>query len=142
VALSSALNLKFDGGFNEKYLLKKAFQDRLPAAVIARGKFPYRAPDSAAFVTYQPGYRDWLLADTTLNEIECIDPVFVRALVKKIFSAQPEQISTRENQTFIFLISLIWLHHYFVKREGITLMEDQRVEPILFKVIDQRSNPF
>jgi len=140
VALASALNLKFDDGFNEKYLLKQAFRDRLPAAVIAKGKFPYRAPDSAAFVTYQPDYQDWLLADSTLNAIDCINPAFARALVKKIFAARPEQISTKENQTFIFLISLVWLQHYFVQRAGLTTMHDQPLDPGAFRVIDRRSN--
>jgi asparagine synthase (glutamine-hydrolysing) len=121
VALASAVNLQFDDGFNEKYLLRKAFQDRLPSRIVNKHKFPYRAPDSPAFVKDRPDYLDTLLSETELKSMEIINTKFAQALTKKIFSTPPEQISTKENQTFIFLLSLTLIHHFFVKRRAGTV---------------------
>jgi asparagine synthase (glutamine-hydrolysing) len=51
-----------------------------------------------------------------LKRTDIINTKFAQALTKKIFSTPPEQISTKENQTFIFLLSIALIHHFFVKR--------------------------
>jgi asparagine synthase (glutamine-hydrolysing) len=138
VAVAAATNLRFDDGFDEKRLLKRAFGDRLPPAVLAKGKFPYRAPDVAAFAERRGDTLD-LLCDATLARVDCLDPVFARALVKKVFSTPPGQVSTRESQTFVFLMSLVWLHRYFVRREGLPDPEERATERTLVRVVDERT---
>jgi asparagine synthase (glutamine-hydrolysing) len=116
--LASAVNLRFDDGYDEKHLLKRAFASRLPPAVVAKGKFPYRAPDSAAFTLNRPDYLDALLDPAAMQDLPFLDSSFVTALTRKITTRDSAQISTRENQTWIFLLSLLLLQRQFVKRGG------------------------
>ena len=45
-------------GLEEKYLLKRAFADLVPADILHRPKQPYRAPDAASF--FATGAPDWV----------------------------------------------------------------------------------
>ncbi len=63
VDLASSVNLRFDDGFEEKRLLRNAFKDCLPPSIQKRRKFPYRAPDSAAFASIRPDYLDLVCSD-------------------------------------------------------------------------------
>ncbi|MDN3720441.1 asparagine synthase-related protein [Roseibium salinum] len=67
-ALATSINLKFDDGFTEKRLLREAFRGRLPDAIIDKRKFPYRAPDAAAFAAQRPDYLDLVLSDGELEK--------------------------------------------------------------------------
>lgn len=138
VNFASSVNLKFNDGFNEKYLLKEAFKHNLPSSIINRSKNPYRAPDSAAFVKSTPDYLEALLSDNELKKLDFINPKFVRALTNKIFSNDPSKISTKENQAFIFLLSITQLHRQFTLREGLPSNSGYDIEKILVKKIDKR----
>lgn len=118
VDLASSVNLRFDDGFEEKRLLRNAFQDCLPPSIQKRRKFPYRAPDSAAFAGVRPDYLDLICSDAELAKLPYLDGRFARALVKKVMSQPATEISTKENQTFVFLMSLAFLHRMFVTREA------------------------
>ncbi|WP_070106588.1 asparagine synthase (glutamine-hydrolyzing) [Burkholderia plantarii] len=118
VELAASVNLRFDDGFDEKRLLKLAYADVLPPSIINKGKFPYRAPDSAAFVRSRPDYRDLFADRDVIQEIGVLDPRFVEGLVARIFDSPPEQIGTKENQAFVLLASTLWLHRWFVRGEA------------------------
>lgn len=115
VAWGSATNLKYDDGYTEKYLLKRAFADRLPARSIDRHKQPYLAPDASAFLTARPDYLDLILSDGELEKIDVLDGKFCRRLVGKIMSGPPESVSQAENQAFMFLLSTAVLHDRFLR---------------------------
>ena len=132
--LAAAVNLRFDDGFEEKHLLREAFKDRLPSSIIKQRKFPYRAPDSAAFVDARPDYLDVICSDAELAKLGYLDLRFARALVAKIMSEPPSQISTKENQSFIFLLSLAFLNRMFVAREA-----DSRIIDARLTLCDHRS---
>ncbi|HEY9163465.1 MAG TPA: asparagine synthase (glutamine-hydrolyzing) [Magnetovibrio sp.] len=117
VGLAGAVNLRFDGGWLEKDVLKRAFPN-LPKSVLERHKHPYRAPDSAAFVKARPDYMDALLSQESLSKIDAVDARFATSLVRKILTQSPERISIRENQAFIYLMSMMLLHRQFVLRES------------------------
>lgn len=139
VNFSSSVNLKFDDGFNEKYLLKKAFQKKLPKRIVEKSKYPYRAPDSSAFIQIRPDYLDLLCSDAELKNLRVLDMNFTKQFVQKIFSTPLHQISTKENQTFIFLLSLALLNNFFIKKEGVALgTSSHSIESILVKVVDMR----
>jgi len=114
--LAASVNLRFDDGFEEKRLLRNAFRDRLPASVVDQRKFPYRAPDSAAFADCRPDYLELLLSDAELAKIPFLDARFAKALTAKIMKTAPAEISTKENQAFIFLLCMVLQHRYFVQR--------------------------
>lgn len=137
VALAAQVNLKFDNGYNEKYLLKQAFKNKLPNSILSRYKQPYRAPDVSAFVNQKPDYLDLLLSESELKNMPFLNSKFASSLLKKIFNSPPDQISTKENQTFIYLLSTALLNNQFVRRRGLT-NNLHLIESSLVKRIDHR----
>ncbi|MEX2969954.1 asparagine synthase (glutamine-hydrolyzing) [Streptomyces sp. C184] len=115
VRRAASVNLRFGDPYDEKYLLKRAYADVLPERIVKKGKFPYRAPDSAAFVRSRPDYRELLTDPGTLDEIGVLDARFVRRFTDRVFDSPPEQIGTKENQAFVCLASTVWLHHWYVR---------------------------
>ncbi|WP_243794766.1 asparagine synthase (glutamine-hydrolyzing) [Saccharopolyspora gloriosae] len=120
VRAARAVNLRFDDGFDEKLMLKKAFRAELPERSVTRPKQPYRAPGSATFKEQRPEYLELLLSEGELAKIDPIDPVFARKLVNKIMGTPSAQVSTKEDQAFVFLLSTAVLHHQFVLGETAT----------------------
>ncbi|MEU9123592.1 asparagine synthase (glutamine-hydrolyzing) [Streptomyces sp. NPDC048506] len=135
VRRAASVNLRFGDPFDEKYLLKRAYADVLPERIVKKGKFPYRAPDSAAFVRSRPDYRELLTDAGTLDQIGVLDPRFVRRLTDRVFDSPPDRIGTKENQAFVFLASTIWLHHWYVRGHA------RRRAPlgVPLNVVDRRS---
>lgn len=117
VALASAVNLKFDDGFSEKKLLRDAFREDLPRDIVEKRKFPYRAPDSAAFADRKPDYLELLLSEAELAKVPFINGVFARKLVQKIMAQEPGSISTKEDQAFMMLLGIMLLDRQFVRGE-------------------------
>ncbi|GCD41069.1 asparagine synthase (glutamine-hydrolyzing) [Streptomyces paromomycinus] len=114
VRAAASVNLRFDDGFEEKAILKKAFRGELPESSLTRPKQPYRAPGAAVFKKQRPDYLDLLLSDAELDRLDCVDPVFARKLVNKIMTTPDEQISTKEDQAFVYLLSTAVLNQQFV----------------------------
>lgn len=136
IRTAASVNGRFGDELEEKALLKKAFQGQLPARSVARHKHPYRAPGSAVFAQHRPDYLDLVLSDTELRKLDCVEPVFARRLTQKILSVPPSEISTKEDQAFMLLLSTAMLHHQFIDggaraalpREGLNALRvfDQR----------------
>ena len=137
--IASATNLKFDDGFREKRLLREAFRGELPAAVVDKRKFPYRAPDTEAFVAERPDYLELLLSDTELEKIPFLNKKFARLLINKMFNTSPDRISTKENQSFMFLLNIALLNHQFVARKGLGSRALTAKLPPLQRVVDLRT---
>jgi asparagine synthase (glutamine-hydrolysing) len=136
VELASSVNLRFDDGFEEKRLLRQAFRRQLPAGIVDKRKFPYRAPDSAAFADCRPDYLELLLSADEIAKIPFLDGKFVRALTGKIMNTPAAEISTKENQTFIFLLSIVLQHRFFVQKLGIPDLP--HVESPVVRAVDLR----
>ena len=136
VELANSINLRFDDGFEEKRLLRQAFAEQLPQSIVHKRKFPYRAPDSAAFADCPPDYLELLLAPDEIAKIPFLDGKFVRALSNKIMTSAPTGISTKENQAFIFLLCLVLQHRFFVQR--ISLPTLPKVDSPLLRAVDLR----
>ncbi|GAA3360095.1 asparagine synthase (glutamine-hydrolyzing) [Saccharopolyspora gregorii] len=135
VRRANSVNGRFGDPYDEKHLLKQAYADVLPERIVKKGKFPYRAPDSAVFVRSRPDYRDLLLDPDVLGEIPALDARFVRKFVNRVYDAPPERIGTKENQAFVLLASTVWLHHWFVRGHG--LNRDPLKVPL--RVVDERT---
>ena len=127
---------KLNGMQNEKFILKHAFGAALPPRITEKIKQPYRAPDAIAFLhtARRPDYLDLVLSDTELKSFGLLDAGFARKLIDKIVRSPASNISHRENQTFIFLLSLLLLRK--------TMMQDRHrfdansIEPILVNKIN------
>lgn len=109
---------------NEKYLLKRAFGDLIPASVAARPKQPYRAPDAASFFncsTAKPRqeYVEHLLGPERIRETGLFDERTVEKLVEK---AKTGKISGfLENAAFVGLLSTqITIDEFIFKKETLT----------------------
>jgi asparagine synthase (glutamine-hydrolysing) len=133
--LASRLNLRFDDGFDEKRLLRQAFAGMVPDSVINKRKFPYRAPDGAAFAESRPDYLELVQSETELAKLGFLDAGFARRLSAKVLTRPAAEISTKENQTFLFLLSTMLLHRFFVERQTPAAM----APPPLLRMIDLRS---
>ncbi|ANZ20611.1 putative asparagine synthetase [Streptomyces noursei ATCC 11455] len=118
VRAAASVNLRYDDGQTEKAILKKAFRAELPEWTTSRPKQPYRAPGSAAFKDSRPEYLELLLSDRELAKIDCLDHTFARRLVDKIMSSPVEEISTKEDQTFVYLLTTAVLNQQFVLDDG------------------------
>lgn len=113
-------------GLDEKHILKKAFADIVPEAILARPKQPYRAPDASSF--FGPAVTsDWIgesLSMTAIREAGIYDPMIVQSLVGKCTRKQGQQMSNTDNMRIMAVISTQLLHHQFVVEGGRHSTED------------------
>jgi asparagine synthase (glutamine-hydrolysing) len=129
-------DFKLGSGFSEKYILKRTFQDVLPFEIINRPKQPYRAPDANAFLNNDSDWMDLILSDNELNKIDSLNFGFCKVFMSKMLKAPADTISQRENQTFVFLLSVAVLNHYFVNRK---FDDPESIDSILKREIDGRT---
>ncbi|MFK0292464.1 asparagine synthase (glutamine-hydrolyzing) [Streptomyces sp. NPDC090442] len=118
VRAAASVNLRYDDGQVEKALLKKAFRAELPEWTTQRPKQPYRAPGSTVFKENRPDYLELLLSERELAGLDCVDQRFARRLVNKIMASPAEEISTKEDQSFLYLLTTAVLNQQFVRGEG------------------------
>jgi asparagine synthase (glutamine-hydrolysing) len=101
-------------GLNEKYLLKRAFGNELPAAIVQRPKQPYRAPGIPAFFEggWQEDVRD-LLSERVITDYGYFDAQKVQRLAQKIEAGRA--VGERDNMALIAVLSTQLLHRKFVE---------------------------
>ena len=112
-ALPDALRLR---GLNEKYLLRKSVEHRLPKEITARKKRPYRAPIVGAFVgDGAPDYVRELLAPERLAAAGVFDPEAVGRIVRKCEAGAPrDAVSETDEMALVGVLSTMLLHDRFV----------------------------
>jgi asparagine synthase (glutamine-hydrolysing) len=105
-------------GLREKHVLKRAFADLLPPAVIRRPKQPYRAPDSASFVREGEllPYAAALLEPGHLRARGYFDPQAVSRLAQKC--REGKTVSFGDNMAFVGVISTMLLDWMYVCGNG------------------------
>ena len=105
-------------GMTEKYLLRRALADLLPADIVARTKQPYRAPDSASFFIdgQAPAYVDDLLSAERLRKAGYFDAVMVGRLVDKCRAGKATGFA--DNQALVGILSTMLLEEQFVRGAG------------------------
>jgi asparagine synthase (glutamine-hydrolysing) len=113
-ALPDALRLR---GLTEKYLLRKAVEQRLPAEIAGRKKRPYRAPIVAAFVGPDaPSYVGELLDEKRLAAAGLFAPEAVSRLVRKCEAGAPrDAVSETDEMALVGVLSVMLLHDRFVE---------------------------
>ena len=102
-------------GLDDKAILRESFADDLPASLIRRPKFAFRAPELYAFADDQDGVVAHHLDEQRLAEVGIFDPVGVKRLRYRLAHAPPGKFSTRENLAFIQILSTQMLHAHFVE---------------------------
>lgn len=121
-------------GLREKYILKKAFADMLPAAILSRNKQPYRAPIREVFFgagTRGPDYVSDLLSESNLVRTGWFNPAKVGHLVAKyrsdVSSAPPSEV---QDMALVGILTTLLLHRQFVEsspRSGVRPVRADRV---------------
>lgn len=97
----------------EKYLLKQAMAGKLPAAILARHKQPYRAPDAASFLQAEaPEYVTELIGRDAIVRHGYFDPDKVALLVAKL--RKTRAATPRDNMAFMGILSTQLWHARFI----------------------------
>lgn len=100
-------------GLVEKFILRHAARDLLPADVTNRPKQPYRAPDSTSFVgPGQPDYVRAMLSPAAVAEAGLFNPATVQGLLNKAQKTGLE--SFRDNTAFVGVLSTQIWHQTFI----------------------------
>jgi asparagine synthase (glutamine-hydrolysing) len=117
-------------GLNEKYILKRMMQNRLPGGILRRPKQAYRAPVASSFLSSSGRqYVTELLSEQGLNKTGIFNHQAVQKLFTKI-SAE-NLVSEMENMALAGIISTQLLYHQYILKDDfrpqITRLKDCRV---------------
>jgi len=107
-------------GLREKYLLKRAVRDLLPAEVVNRTKQPYRAPDSQSFFAdgKAADYVEDLLSAARLGSAGYFDPTAVGKLMQKCRAGRA--IGFSDNMAFLAVLSTMLVDDLFIRAPRLT----------------------
>lgn len=102
-------------GLDEKFLLKQAFADLVPASILKRPKQPYRAPDSASFFFggSSPAWLEEVLAPESLLGAGIFDPRQVAGLIAKA-KARGGSFGNTDNMRVVAVVSIQLLYSQFI----------------------------
>ncbi len=118
-------------GLKDKFILRRAATDWIPADLANRPKQPYRAPISRCFFGDSPlEYAEDLLSAGRLREKGYFDPGKVSRLVEKTRKQEGHLLSERENMALIGILSTQLLDEMFIKKfpfADIHVPEDTKV---------------
>ncbi len=107
----SQLKLK---GLQEKYLLKKLVQDRIPASILKRSKQAYRAPIASIFFSDDlPEYIRYMVSEEYLERTGLFNPKLVGGLLNKFRNTQ--QATETENMAIATVMSAQILYSQFIE---------------------------
>ena len=99
-------------GLREKHILREASRDLLPAAIGARVKQPYRAPDSASFAgPAAPAYVAEAFSASAIADAGLFNPVAAGKLHDKCRAAGAQGF--RDNAAFVGILSTQLWHSTF-----------------------------
>jgi asparagine synthase (glutamine-hydrolysing) len=107
-------------GLEEKYLLKRAFADLVPANILRRPKQPYRAPDAAAFFfsRRRPDWVEEMTSPEAIREAGVFDPARVAALLEKCEARAGRGLGNTDNMRVLAVLSTQLTHRHFVAGDG------------------------
>ena len=97
---------------NEKYILKKTFQDKIPGTILRRKKQPYRSPVQS-FKENQYSQMMDMISEDVVKKYGYFDPALVRNLKQKINSTKMLPVSSRDEMSLVGIISTHLLHYHF-----------------------------
>jgi asparagine synthase (glutamine-hydrolysing) len=104
-------------GLNEKYLLKKLMDGRIPESVIKRPKQPYRAPISSVFLAKdRPEYVDIMLSENLTRKAGIFNYDSISAVLGKI--EKTGTASEVDNMVLTAVISTHLLYHQFIENQN------------------------
>lgn len=118
-------------GLNEKYLLKKVFNDLLPQRIINRPKNPYRAPIKNSFINNKFLNMDLILSSGKIYQAGVFDPDKVNLLLKK--AQRTEALSELDNMALAGIISTQFLYEDFINYKRLNVPSDYNFNMLIDK---------
>lgn len=104
-------------GLNEKFLLKKLMENRIPESIIKRPKQPYRAPISSVFMSDDaPEYVKEMISDEYTKKVGIFNMETLMPLYNKI--EKTGTASEMENMVLAAVISTHLLHRQFIENNN------------------------
>jgi len=107
-------------GLNEKFVLKKASEDLVPASVNKRPKQPYRAPEAVSFFERTGGdgtdYVQELLSSDRIKEDGLFNAAAVEKLVDKVRRGQA--VGIKDNMALVSVLSTELVVEQFLRNFG------------------------
>lgn len=106
-------------GLDEKHILKRAFADLVPPAILRRDKQPYRAPDAASF--FAGGVPEWLSEAVSPQSLEAagvFNPRAVSSLFGKCERTGGARLSNTDNMRVLAVVTTQLVHQQFVVGTG------------------------
>lgn len=101
-------------GLNEKFILKKAMQGKIPESIQKRNKQAYRAPVSTSLSGADaPEYIRELLSEAKLKDFGIFDPGRSAKLIEKVNNAGA-QATEVEGMALAGILSTQLLHHFYI----------------------------
>jgi asparagine synthase (glutamine-hydrolysing) len=114
-------------GLNEKFLLKKMMNGKLPKQILNRPKQAYRAPIRSAFISESiPENLKKLLSENQIKSFGIFNPDHVNQLLEKMKSKKI--VSEIDNMALIGILSTQILHDLFINKSRPELKEKDLVE--------------
>ena len=119
-------------GVDEKHLLKRAFADLVPEAILRRDKQPYRAPDAAAFFAPSPDWFEEVMGAEAIERAAVFDADRAGHLLAKCRRAvtSSRMLGNTDNMRVIAVLSTQLLHRQFIEGSGATT-EGRPAQPML-----------
>jgi asparagine synthase (glutamine-hydrolysing) len=103
-------------GLNEKYILKRVMNGRLPESVLKRPKQAYRAPISTSFLSSpSKEYVMEILSEEDINKTGLFSFQSVQQLINKISKGQ--MVTEMENMALCGIISSQIIYHQFILKD-------------------------
>ncbi len=121
-------------GLNEKYLLKKMMNGRLPDSVVKRNKQAYRAPITSAFLSdKEPGYVSEFLDSKKVASFNLFNPEMVDQLTRRLRAGK--NISENDTMALTAIISSQLFYAMYVDRSMKPPKDMMLLKPV---VVDRR----
>jgi asparagine synthase (glutamine-hydrolysing) len=138
VELAYALpaDLKLHEGRTEKYILRQAFADALPAPIVQRRKQGMRAPGAECLLL---GERDdWVadvLSESTLRSSTVVDAERARAIIARAHGSGDGCVPYPCNHWYLQLLSTLLLEEFYVRN---FTAPDRGIDHLIIRAIDGR----
>ena len=113
---------------NEKFILKEAFKNLLPEAIVSRPKHPYRAPIRDVFFKDGNGYAHEFLSEGYLQKTGYFDASKTSHLVKRFLNDHHSMESETQNMALVGILSTQILHHHFIENFDAQSVKPHKVD--------------
>ena len=101
-------------GLNEKFLLKKVFNDLLPDSITYRSKHPYRAPIAQTLLYNSTEYIEEMLCSSAIAQAGIFDPVKTQRLIEKLRTSK--NISEVDGMALAGILSTQIINDRFIQK--------------------------